>query len=89
MKNINSLNLDGNSANPGFYQEQRLKRSATKDNEVKANIAAWKEEAANKKHEKQKETQATQASNGQAMASNDAAKQSWARPSNKHTVAYK
>jgi hypothetical protein len=76
MKHINSLNLDGNSENPGSHQEQRLKQLAKKHNEVKANIAAWKEEAANKKHEKQKETQATQASNGQAMASNEAAKQS-------------
>jgi hypothetical protein len=75
-KNINSLNLDGNSENPGSHQEQRQKQLAKKHKEVKANIAAWKEEAANKKHEKQKETQATQASNGQAMASNEAAKQS-------------
>jgi hypothetical protein len=70
-KNINSLNLDGNSENPGSHQEQRQKQLAKKHNEVKANIAAWKEEAANKK-----QTQATQASNGQAMASNEAAKQS-------------
>jgi hypothetical protein len=75
-KNINSLNLDGNSENPGSHQEPRLKHLEKKHNEVKANIAAWKEEAANKKNEKKKETQATQASNGQAMASSEAAKQS-------------
>jgi hypothetical protein len=75
-KNINSLNLDGNSEHPGSHQEQRQKQLAKKHNEVKANIAAWKEEAAKKKQEKTRNTQATQASNGQAMASNEAAKQS-------------